>query len=209
MRTLLHSLLRVAAATALMVGTAAVGQPAGDQDALVDALRGGGYVIVMRHASSPRTEPDAASAAPGNTDHERQLDADGRETARAMGVAIKRLEIPIGEVLSSPTFRAMQTASLLDLGQAEPVPELGDGGRGMRRDTEGVRSAWLRDKAAEAPPPGTNRLMITHTPNLIGAFGDAAADMGDGESLIIQPEGGTARIIGHVKIGQWPLLAAD
>ena len=112
--------------------------------ALLDALRAGGYVIVMRHASSPRTKPDAASAAAGNVDHERQLDEHGRETAKAMGEAIRRLGIPVGEVLSSPTFRAMQTARLLNLAAPTDVPELGDGGQGMREDTEGTRSAWLR-----------------------------------------------------------------
>jgi hypothetical protein len=201
-------LLIVAAAVAT-VSMPALGQPSDDLRALVDALRGGGYVLVMRHASSPRAEPDAAAAAPGNTDHERQLDDRGRETAIAMGKAIKRLEIPVGEVLSSPTFRAMQTARLLDLGRAEPIPELGDGGQGMRRDTEGVRSAWLRAKAAEAPPVGTNRLMITHTPNLIGAFPEAAQNMADGESLIIEPAQGNARVIARVKIEQWPLLVSD
>ena len=177
--------------------------------ALLDALRAGGYVIVMRHASSPRTKPDAASAAAGNVDHERQLDEHGRETAKAMGEAIRRLGIPVGEVLSSPTFRAMQTARLLNLAAPTDVPELGDGGQGMREDTEGTRSAWLRAKAAEPVPARTNRLMITHVPNLNGAFGEAADGMTDGESLIVKPDGGHAVVIARVKIDQWSSLAAD
>lgn len=177
-----------------------------DGRGLVDALRSGGYVIVMRHARSPHAEPDSASAAPGNTDLERQLDQKGRETARAMGEAIRQLQIPVGKVLVSPTFRALETARLLDLGDAEPVQELGDGGQGMRRDSEGTRSTWLRLNAAVPPPAGTNRLMITHLPNLVGAFHDAAAGMGDGESLIVKPEGGKAIVVARVKIGQWPVL---
>ena len=181
-----------------------------DDGALVDALRQGGYVIVMRHARSPRERPDAQIAAAGNTDRERQLDEEGQETARSMGAALKALEIPIGDVLSSPTFRALETAQLLDLARAEPVTELGEGGQGMQEDTEGVRSAWLRAKAGERPRDGTNRLMITHFPNLVGAFGDAAADIADGESLIIEPDGGNAVVIGRVRIEQWPeLLAAE
>lgn len=175
-----------------------------DGDALLDALRSGGYVIVMRHASSPRAEPDAASAAPGNVDLERQLDEQGRDSAIAMGNAVRHSGVPIGEVLSSPTFRAMQTAELLNLGGAEPVSELGDGGRGMQRDSEGVRSTWLREDVAQPPPPGTNRLMITHTPNLVGAFGDAASGMADGESLIIMPANGEGHIVGRMTIEQWP-----
>jgi len=175
-----------------------------DDGALVDALRHGGCVIVMRHASSPRSEPDATSAAPGNVDRERQLDEKGRESAIAMGKAIKRLAIPVGELLSSPTFRALETATLLDLAKAEGIAELGEGGHGMRPDIEGDRSAWLRAKAAEPVPPGSNRLMISHYPNLVGAFGDAAAGITDGESLIIKPENGRAVVIARVKIERWP-----
>lgn len=177
-----------------------------DDGALVDALRQGGYVIVMRHASSPRERPDAQSVAVGNTDRDRQLDEEGRETARSMGAALRQLEIPVGDVLSSPTFRALETAQLLDLAQAEPVTELGEGGQGMQEDSEGIRSAWLRAKAGERPRDGTNHLMITHFPNLVGTFGDAAADIADGESLIIEPKGGNAVVVGRVKIEEWSQL---
>lgn len=187
--------------------------PAGDQElinaALVDALRDGGYVIVMRHASSPRERPDPESAAPGNIDRERQLDEEGRATASSMGEALRRLRIPVGEVLSSPTFRALETAELLDVAGVESVAELGDGGQGMREDSEGIRSAWLREKAAEPPPAHTNRLMITHFPNLVGAFGDATAEIADGESLIIEPQRGNAVAVARVKIEQWAQLDSN
>jgi phosphohistidine phosphatase SixA len=175
-------------------------------DALVAALRAGGYVIVMRHASSPRERPTLADAVAGNVDLQRQLDRDGLTSAAAMGQALKRLGIPVGEILSSPTFRAGQTARQLDLGEAVRVDELGDGGQNMLADTEGRRSAWLRGKAAEPPPAGTNRLMITHVPNLVGAFAEAAADMSDGESLIIKPGDDKAVVEARVKIADWPSL---
>jgi prolyl oligopeptidase len=182
-------------------------QPLGGT-ALVSALREGGYVIVMRHASSPREAPAKAEAAPGNVDLQRQLDQAGLASAAAMGTALKRLGIPVGQVLSSPTFRAIQTAKQLDLGAPVPVEELGDGGQNMRADTEGRRSAWLREKAAEPPPAGTNRLLITHVPNLAGAFGDAAAGMTDGESLIVKPERGKGEVVARVKIADWSKLPA-
>ena len=71
--------------------------------ALVEALKRGGYVLVMRHASSPRETPDAKIANPDNTTRERQLDETGRTTATAMGAALKQLAIPIGQVFTSPT----------------------------------------------------------------------------------------------------------
>jgi hypothetical protein len=49
--------------------------------ALVNALKQGGYVIVMRHASSPAVPPDKEHANADNTKLERQLDAAGRAGA--------------------------------------------------------------------------------------------------------------------------------
>src|SRR6186713_409470 len=83
--------------------------------ALLTRLQKGGYVIVMRHASSPRQVPDKQAANPDNVKLERQLDEAGRAGARAMGAALRSLRIPVGEVLSSPTYRAMETARLAQL----------------------------------------------------------------------------------------------
>jgi phosphohistidine phosphatase SixA len=201
---------RLAGAVLAAAAAAAAVWPAADAqelqgDALAAALREGGYVIVMRHASSPREKP-TTNVAPGNVERERQLDQPGLDSAAAMGKELERLRIPIGEVLSSPTFRALQTVRQLHVGNATAVPELGDGGEGMRADTEGKRSAWLRAKAAEAPPARTNRLLITHLPNLAGAFGAAAEGMTDGESLIFKPGGGDPRVVARVKISDWASL---
>lgn len=56
---------------------------------LVDALRRGGYVIVMRHASSPCDTPDARTAHADNVDRERQLDDAGRLSAAAFGRGVR------------------------------------------------------------------------------------------------------------------------
>jgi hypothetical protein len=75
-------------------------------EALIRALRQGGHVIVMRHASSPREAPDPKTSNPDNVNRERQLDETGRATATEMGKALHELKIPIGIVLTSPTYRS-------------------------------------------------------------------------------------------------------
>jgi phosphohistidine phosphatase SixA len=175
----------------------------------VAALRSGGYVLVMRHAHSPRELPDAASAHRDNVHLERELDAEGRAAAVAMGIAIRKLGIPIGQILTSPTFRALETVRALGLGDARSLEELGDGGNNMQPDAEGKRSAWLRAQAAEPPAQSTNILMVTHVPNLRGAFGDAAADMADGETLILRSDEGRVVVVGRVRIDEWSSLATD
>jgi phosphohistidine phosphatase SixA len=177
--------------------------------ALVSALRQGGYVLVMRHASSPGTSPGPAQADPGNASHERQLDDAGRSSARAMGEALRRLHIPIGQVLSSPTYRALETVHLARLGEPKVFPQLGDSGQSMQADASGTRAGWLRAKAAEAPLQHTNTVIVTHYPNVTEAFANSAAGLADGEALIFEPDGrGGAPLLGRVKIDEWAHLAA-
>ena len=174
-------------------------------EALVKALRQGGYVIVMRHASSPREAPDAKSANPDNINRERQLDEQGRATAVAMGTALRELKIPIGEILSSPTYRALETLRLAELVKPTPVIELGDGGRGMQTSTE-AQVAWLRNRVTQFPARA-NTLIVTHFPNMSGAFPQLTKDLMDGEALVFGPDGkGGAALVARVKIEEWPRL---
>src|SRR5262249_29218207 len=146
--------------------------------ALVSELRRGGCVIVMRHASSPRDAPDKQSANPDNVKLERQLDATGRETATRMGEAIRALRIPIGDVFSSPTYRAMETVRLAQLPSPRSQAELGDGGQSMQGASD-AQAAWLKDKVTHATA-GTNTIIVTHMPNIARAFPDWSA-VADGE----------------------------
>jgi len=189
-----------------VVGTA-YGQSVSGKD-LVAALRGGGYVILMRHASSPRTPPEAAQANPDNIQHERQLDDQGRASAQAMGEALRQLRIPIGQVLSSPTYRALETIRLAQLGQPKTDSHLGDAGQSMQVDVSGARAVWLREAVAQRPAAGTNTIIVTHFPNISEAFAKDATGVGDGEALIFHPDGlGAASFVTRIKIEEWPQLA--
>jgi len=174
-------------------------------EALVKALRQGGYVVVMRHASSPREAPDVKTANADNINRERQLAEQGRATAVAMGMALSDLKIPIGEILSSPTYRAFETVRLARLGTPRPITELGDGGRGMQVSTE-AQVAWLRNRVTQFPTR-TNTLIVTHFPTMSGAFPQFAKDLMDGEALIFGPDGkGGAALVARVRIEEWPHL---
>jgi phosphohistidine phosphatase SixA len=189
------------AALTLGLATAALAAQTVPRSELAAALRSGGYVIVMRHASSPHDPPDAAHANADNTGHERQLDETGRRDAAAMGAALKRLKIPVNEVLASPTYRALETARLLDVGQARAVDELGN--EGMAATGE-ARAAWLRQQVARSTQPGGNRLLITHGPNISAAFPEYSAGMGEGEALIFDPRGKDGPVmVQRIKIGEW------
>jgi phosphohistidine phosphatase SixA len=173
---------------------------------LVTALRAGGYVILMRHASSPGQPPDSTHAAAENIQQERQLDDLGRASAQAMGEALRRLRIPIGAVLSSPTYRALETVKLAQLGEPILFAELGDSGQGgTGPDSE--RARWLRAEIAMPPGAQRNTVIVTHYPNIIEACPGRADGLAEGEALILYPDAkGSAHLVARVKIDDWARL---
>lgn len=174
---------------------------------LAGALTRGGFVLVMRHASAPRELPEPGTANPDNVDRERQLDAAGRAGATAMGAALRALPVPLGEVLTSPAYRARETVRYLGV-NAVPAAELGDNGQSMAGVTE-AQAAWLRARVAQAPAAGRNTLLVTHNPNLSRAFPEWGPSVADGETVVLRPDGaGRAAIAGRLGIGAWPGLVA-
>ena len=172
---------------------------------LVKALHKGGYVIVMRHASSPREKPEFRAAEPGNLNGERQLDDLGKLNAEAFGKALKHLKVPIGDVFTSPTYRAIQTARLANLNSPRPEAELGENGPNMQAATE-AQAAWLQKKVTEFPS-GTNTVFITHLPNIAKAFPQLMPPPEDGEAIIFGPDGkGGATVVARIKIDEWPKM---
>jgi phosphohistidine phosphatase SixA len=187
----------------LLAGTAHAQDLRGE--ALVKTLQKGGYVIVMRHASSPREAPDKQSANPDNTKPERQLDEVGRKTAVAMGQAVRDLKIPIGSVLSSPTYRALETVRLAQFGVPQTFAELGDNGQSMQGGTA-AQAAWLQQQVTHFSA-GTNTIIVTHFPNITAAFPQLSSGLADGEALIFGPDGkGGATLVTRIRIEEWPLL---
>jgi phosphohistidine phosphatase SixA len=199
----------IPAAAAIVVMLLAASQasaqtPSGS--ALVNALKQGGYVIVMRHASSPATPPDKEHANPDNTKLERQVDDAGRAGATAMGKALADLKIPIGDVLTSPTYRALETVRFARLANPRAFDELGDGGQSMQAIADAA-AVWLRNRASQPPAPATNTIIVTHLPNIARAFPDWQPQVADGESVILRPAGnGRAQVIGRIRIEDWSAL---
>lgn len=190
--------------TAVIILASAVAHAADEHPTLdaaaVDALRAGGLVIVMRHASSPRDLPDAATAQADNVNRERQLDAQGRREAEAMGTALRRLGIPIDTVESSPAYRAVETARLAGFADIATVAELSN--EGMQA-AGARRGEWLRERVLRGADSG-NALLITHGPNVNAAFPEYAQGMEEGEALILDPRGAEApRLVARATIGAW------
>ncbi|MGH8261403.1 MAG: histidine phosphatase family protein [Steroidobacteraceae bacterium] len=197
-----------AADTPMAAASAASAGRAIDARQLARRLRAGGYVIVMRHASAPRTGADASAAEPDNPRHERQLDAAGKASARALGAALHALRIPIGPIYSSPTYRALETVRLAHLGMPQVVPQLAEGNAGMSGAADASQIEWLRHAVNHPPQPGSNSLIVTHTPNIVGAFGRGVSNIRAAEMLIFRPRPrAPADLVGRMTVGEWRALA--
>jgi phosphohistidine phosphatase SixA len=171
---------------------------------LLKALRHGGLVIVMRHTSSPREVPDREHADPENITPERQLDATGRETATAMGKALRDLKIPVTQVFVSPAYRAQQTVRLAQL-TATTRSELAQPGSGMQA-ADDTQTRWLQQQAKLLPKTG-NTLLVTHFPNISAAFPAESTDLADGEALVFGSDGkGGSTLLARIKIEDWSKL---
>ena len=124
-----------------------------------------------------------------------------------MGEAFRYLKIPIGEVLSSPTYRALETLKLAQLGPVITLSQLGDSGQSMMADKTGSRGAWLKAKSAEPPARGRDTLIVTDFPNIMEAYPQDIAGLADGEALILHPDGkGGCQVVARVKIEEWTHL---
>jgi phosphohistidine phosphatase SixA len=176
--------------------------------ALLPALRAGGNVIVMRHGATRADQVDAKPFDPSDVVHQRQLNDQGRATARAMGEALRSLKVPISDIQSSQYNRAVETGTLLGLGKVNATDALNEGGTTTMAQGNATQGAALHKLAAMRPAAGTNVILITHKPNIIGAFGKDWSEVSEGETTIVRPDGnGGFTLVGRIQAADWPMLA--
>ena len=101
--------MRLALLSILLFVSPASAQPGAE---LLSQLREGGYVLYLRHTSTDFSQNDSRMTSFEDCASQRNLTDQGRDEARAIGEHVKRLKIPIGEVLASPFCRTMETARL-------------------------------------------------------------------------------------------------
>ena len=173
----------------------------------VTALRAGGYVIVMRHGATHQDQADTDPLNLANVDKQRQLNDAGRAKAREIGAAIKKLGIPIGQVVTSQYFRAIETGRLA-FGEPQPTADVTEGGQVVTPIENNRRTAAMRKLVATAPPPGTNVAVVSHKPNIMDAFGKDWFDIREAEISIFKPDSaGGYRLVVRVQADEWAKIA--
>jgi broad specificity phosphatase PhoE len=200
-----------AVAILAVVGGAAAAETLGDE-ALIAALRGGGYTIYFRHAATDWSRNDRIEADGDWTSCDpnkmRQLSGPGRASARRVGEAIRALQIPVGKVLSSEYCRAAATARPLGLGPVETTRAI----MNMRAaEYVGGRQAVIRRARrvlSEPPPPGANVIIVGHGNLMRAATG---AYTGEGGSGIYAPRAESGKgfeLVARLSPDDWTRLKA-
>ena len=153
---------------------------AGADEPLWQLLRGGGQVVLIRHASTEPGTGDPPGFRLDDCATQRNLSDAGREEARRIGEAFRARGIPVGRVLSSRWCRCLETARLA-FGRAEPweaLDSLYDAPVRERERTEAVRAL-----IAAGVGPG-NLVLVTHNFNIRALTGVSPAS---GELVVVTP----------------------
>jgi phosphohistidine phosphatase SixA len=169
-----------------------------DDRSLLAALRAGGLVLACRHAITVEGARDESS-----TDRalQRNLSEDGRQQAIAIGRAVRAARVGICPVLSSPMFRARETAELA----------FGDTAVAISRLLRGQPPlSALMPLFTQPPPEGQNRVLMTHQGTLyriLTMF--RRPEIQEGDCVVLRPnhEAGTFEVVAKLSLADWERLA--
>ncbi len=179
--------------------------------ALIGALRGGGYNLYFRHAATDWSRDDHVGGAGDWTscdpERMRQLAPQGRESARRIGEALRTLRIPVGRVLASPYCRTVETARLMELGPVETTTDIMNTRVAEYFGGTSAIAERARQRLSAPPEPGTNTVLVAHG-NVLRAATDAYT--GEAGAVVFRPQGsGRFSIVARVTPMEWAQLAGE
>ena len=173
-----------------------------DDAALIRALKAGGLVLYIRHASTDFSENDAAMTSYEDCASQRNLTDQGRAEARRIGAAIRKLRVRVDRVFASPFCRTVETAMLV-FGKAEKTNEARGG---PLKSEDPKRYDGLRGLLSAAPPKGTNFAVSSHGNPFHAVAGPPY--LTEGEIAVVRPRGGKGfEVIARIRPADWERLA--
>jgi len=153
-----------------------------DEQALIDKLKKGGAVLLIRHALAPGIgDPQEFDVNDCST--QRNLNDEGREQARAIGQWLRKRGINNVKVYSSQWCRCLETARLMNLGSVTPLPALNSFFE-RSEDREPNISA-LKQFVRDNIKPDELIIMVTHQVT-ISELTDKWTDSGHGK--LVRPD---------------------
>ena len=195
-RIITQRLCRGFAAVAVLIaafGLSPAASSARDDARLLDAVRNGSAFAIMRHALAPGFS-DPAGFDVDDCSTQRNLSAEGRAQARAIGETLRKGGISDANVFSSAWCRCLETARLLGLGPVAKLPPLNSffEARERRNAQTAALRDWLMDYKQEKP-----LVLVTHQVNITALTGSYTSS---GETVIARiDENGRVAVLGSIK----------
>lgn len=169
--------------------------------ALLGELKRGGYTIYIRHTTTDFSRDDMKSRSDDDCANQRPLTDQGRNEARRIGADIRKLGLPIGDVLASPRCRTVEVAKLA-FGNYKIAPEA----RGGIVSKEPItRYDGLRALFDKGPLNNKNTIIVSHGNPFYATAG--APYLGEGEAAVIKSLGNDFEVIARIKWNAWSTLA--
>jgi phosphohistidine phosphatase SixA len=172
---------------------------ADDASTLWAELRQEGRVALVRHAATSGGVGDPPGFRLDDCATQRNLTAQGRADARALGERFRRHAIDVGKVLSSQWCRCRETAELMDLGPIEAAPTFNNAF--ILRDRVDALTAGARAVIAAWTGPRV-LVVVTHGANIRPLTG---TDPGEGGLMVVVPDNTIAaglRVLGRIPPGR-------
>ena len=191
--------LLVGLGLAARIATAAIDSTELRGEALISALRHGGYTIMLRHTKTDRSVNEGPNYSNLKRADQRNLNDDGVRDAKLIGVVMKRFGIPVGEILSSQMYRARETA---EYAFGDPTPNV------LLQQL--AASPEQRALVVAMPKDGTNRVIVTHH-FIIERYapGVRPGELAEGEAAVVKPASdGTLALVGRFSLPDWQALGA-
>lgn len=163
-----------------------------DAEAAWSALRQGGHIALVRHATAPGTG-DPAGFRLEDCATQRNLSPAGRAQAKAIGANLRWHGVHVDRVYSSQWCRCLETARLLGLGEVVPLPSLNSFFERFER--EAPQMAELRAWLADQPRQGA-LVLVTHQVVITALTGVVPRS---GEIVVARPiAGGGLALVGRI-----------
>ena len=183
-----------------------------------DVLRKGGYTLFFRHTQSDWRDAKTAQPQPptrgkaavkiDKTDKadpcagERQLSEEGRADARALGIAVKSLNLPITEVTAANLCRMRETAQIA-FGAPKTALDLAPR-PGVSISLSAQAAALVRLTRAPLPDHGI-RVIIGDYEMAQALYGVTLAE---GDALVLRNGAdGRPEAVAQVRLGDWRAIA--
>ena len=163
------------------------------QDELWNVLRGGGNVLLIRHAQTIPGFGDPPAFQLNDCSSQRYLSDDGRAQSRRMGDRFRREQVPVAQVLSSEWCRCYETAKLA-FGTYKLWPPLNSFFEDYSTRDEQTRAVL---KQIESFAGEGNLILVTHQVNITALTGKAVSQ---GEAVVVRHDPGRGfQVLGDIR----------